>query len=120
MKNILFYFIIVLAMFSPNVLCARGAEHELGIKTDQQVYYAFDYRQPSKDNLCFDVCLEDICDDDLTDSEGKKPSSDNASAYNLSFVTQNYIENNFNTIFLANLFFPSRTPLFILICVIRI
>ena len=119
MKKVLFYLGIAAAIFYLNSTRAQDSDLLSGCKIAEQKY-SFDCGQSNNDKLIFDICLENLYEDDSNDSEKKKLSSGNSSAYNTSLVAQNFSYNNLNTVFPTNLFFPNRTPLFILICVFRI
>ena len=117
MKKVLFYLGIAAAIFYLNSTRAQDSDLLSGCKIAEQKY-SFDCGQSNNDKLIFDICLENLYEDDSNDSEKKKLSSGNSSAYNTSLVAQNFSYNNLNTVFPTNLFFPNRTPLFILICVL--
>jgi hypothetical protein len=119
MKKILFYITIALAILLPNSFCAQGATLAFGFEAAQH-NYGFNTKQ-SDNNLIFDLCLEDLSeDDDSTDSERKKASSAQLSLNNTFLVAQNYSKNVLNKVFAAHLFFPSKTALFIFLCVFRL
>jgi hypothetical protein len=119
MKKILFYITIALAILLPNSFCAQGAILESGFNITQH-NYGFDTKQNSE-NLIFDVCLEDLSEDDESnESERKKTSSPQFLLNNTFLLAQNYPENFLNKVLATHLFFPSRTALFIFICVFRL
>ena len=119
MKKILFYITIALAILLPNSFCAQGATLAFGFKAAQH-NYGFNTKQ-CDDNLIFDACIEDFLDDDdSNDSERKKASSPQLSPNNTYLVAQNYCRNVLNKVLAAHLFFPSKTALFIFICVFRL
>ena len=116
MKKILYYITIALAILLPNSFCAQGATLESGFKTTQHCY-GFDTEQ-NDGNLIFDACIEDFSEDD--DSERKKAPSAQLSLNDIFLVAQNYSKNVLNKVFAAHLFYPSKTALFIFLCVFRL
>jgi hypothetical protein len=119
MKKILFLLSIAWAICSPNALCAHDVEPDFGFKIAEQGS-TFVVPQSNRENVFFDICIEEFSDDDSNDSERKKLSSGRASNHNTAFFALNYSKNYFKKIIPANLFFPRRTPLFIFICVFRL
>jgi hypothetical protein len=120
MKNIIFCLSIASALFFIHSFRAQDAEPELGVKITQQDYPLAFYYQSDRDNLLFDICLEDIFDDDDSDSESKKLSSGKMCYDNAFFVEQNFSDNNYKKIASAEGVFPYRASLLTFICVLRI